>query len=671
VHNACSSCHDTDGNLINRAAGKSFAIGGDCSTCHDESFTAIHAGGSNLIQGHSDIITTTGTQCGTCHSDPPPLVNLNDNKVHDSCSTCHDGQGGLIDLAQGKSAPGNCNTCHGADFTVIHPDDIDHTAIVTVGTTACGNCHIDPPPLVNPNDSKVHNECLTCHDTDGNLVSDAVGKSFTTGGDCTTCHTDPFGTIHPETVDHGLAIQVSFDCASCHNPPPPVIDPVDPKVHNDCSNCHDDNGALVSLAAGNTAPNECITCHGNDLNGLHPDSPATHVATPGSDYVLVFAEGQHDSAMIGDGEIHIACTNCHTTNLGNIHDNNCAACHSGSPSPYDSLGGFWAGGCQQGGCHAAYHEDATLSHWTVEDQCNQCHNNPAWDVQPANCANCHVTNYGPTDTTPPVTTSDAQASYIIPALINFFIRDNGGKVGIGTTYSRLNGGPEQIGTSLLVEENGSHELEFWTVDQAGNEELPHNFAYFTVNNDTTPPVTTSNANSDYETAANITLTATDDNQAGIITTYYRLNGGSIQEGTFIQVPELNGTFNYTLEFWSVDWTGNEELPHNTVTFTIHGGTGTLRLVWGNSDTTGSPCAGDPEANASWTIQKGNQFGPVIASGSNGCPNWSGVDDVIVPVSQTPYFVRIDWWYSDEGFYDQTDFTNILVYPHGDLERLSY
>ena len=671
VHDYCSTCHDNEGGLINLAVGKSFASPGNCTTCHAAPFDTIHPS----TVDHSALIKVDTTGCGNCHSDTPPLVDPVDPKVHDDCSTCHNSEGGLINLAAGKSfsSPGNCTTCHTVSFATIHPDTIDHSPLIKVGTTSCGNCHSNPPPLVDPLNHKVHNACSSCHGSQGSLLSFAAGKSFASPGDCTTCHTDPFATIHPDDVDHSQAIQISTNCDACHDGPPPLVDPVDPKVHDACTTCHDANGGLISLASGNTAPNECITCHGNDLNNLHPSSAATHEATPGSANVLVFADGTHDNAMVGDGTVYMACNTCHTTDLGDIHDKNCSTCHSGSPSPYETLGGFWAGGCQQGACHATYHADVTDKHnevtnYLTENNCTLCHGAGWQDFPPlpSACANCHATSYAG-DTVAPLTTSDAPASILVPGVINYTITDNGGKVGIGTTYSRLDGGQPDVGTSFIVETAGNHTLEFWTVDQAGNEELPHKFANFTAFSDTTPPVTTSNASSDYENAADIILTASDNNPVGIITTYYSLDGGAVQTGNLIHIPELNGNYSYSLEYWSVDGAGNEE-PHHTVNFTIHGGNATLRLVWGNSDVDGSPCTTDPGSKIDWEIHRGPTL---VSSGHSECGvgGWSGVNDIVVPVSLTSYFVDI-WWHST-GDADLAEFPNVNASTHGDVVRISY
>lgn len=83
------------------------------------------------------------------------------------------------------------------------------------------------------------------------------------------------------------------------------------------------------------------------------------------------------------------------------------------------------------------------------------------------------------DLTAPVTTSDATATYAGQARIALSASDAGGS-GVAATYYRLDGGPATAGTVLTVGSTGTHSLEFWSVDRAGNEETPHNVAAFTV-----------------------------------------------------------------------------------------------------------------------------------------------------------------------------------------------
>ena len=660
VHDGCFNCHDSQGRLISLAAGKSLVTGGNCITCHGDEFTTIHPD----TVDHSGLIKVGTTGCGNCHSNPPPLVDPNNPKVHNACSTCHASNGDRISYAAGKtfSQDGDCTTCHTIPFGEIHPPTIDHSNLVTTSGIYCSRCHNDPPPLVDPNDLKVHNACSTCHDDQGNLISLAAGKSMAVGGNCGTCHGDIFTSIHPDTVDHSQAIQVSTDCGVCHTSTA-LVDPNDPTVHNACTTCHNSDGTLHDLAAGNPAPNECITCHGSDVSEAHS---LLHVASPGSDYVVLWVAGSHDDALVGDGKAYVACQNCHNTQaIGVLHVNQCSLCH---PSPVDTLNNAYAGGCQQGGCHTTYHARATDGHSTVSDQCNKCHTNVDMSLVTADaCANCHAT-FDAADTTPPVTTSDAQSSYTGAALIHFTRRQLG-MVDVGFTFYQLDGGATQRGLDALVTSTGTHTLTFWSVDQVGNVESPANTATFTIAEDTVAPTTTSNAHATYYSPANITFTATD-NGSVAPTTYYTINGGPTQSGTSVYIPLQPGTFNYTLQFWSEDWSGNVEAMH-TVNFTVIGGTGTLRLVWGSSDVNGSPCDLDPEAKANWTVQNG--IVPVT-SGAASCSDpggWSGVNDIAVQVSGTPYSVTVNWWNSDGQWWESTDFNNINVTSDGQVERLAY
>ena len=425
-----------------------------------------------------------------------------------------------------------------------------------------------------------------------------------------------------------------------------------------------------SLAAAETLNfTDCADCHGTDIH-----SNVDHTSSPGGSYVTIFADYTHDSVNWDTPSpqfhVFVNCSTCHTADLKTIHANDCVTCHS---TPYNTVKDNWQRGCQQGGCHTVYHADSITAHdpfeWTGDpaNDCTRCHNAGSWEVVQSNCLNCHAT-YGPTDSTPPVTTSNALPSYIGPAFIDFSMRDNNDKVGIGRTYYTLDSGPEIGQGKVFVTAPGAHVLEFWSVDQSGNVETTRKSTSFTITEDVTPPSTTSDAASNYYQGGTITLTATDNSTLGVKATYYSLDGGPTQTGTSINVPTLNGT--HTLVYWSVDWAGNIE-SQRSVTFTVVSGTGTIRLVWGNSDSAGSPCPGDPEANAAWTIYKGGSWsGQIVNQGSGGCPDWSGVNDVSVPVDPAQYLVVVDWYDSYWGFDDQSVFYVSVTAP-GQTIRLSY
>ncbi|MEM2959947.1 MAG: C39 family peptidase [Candidatus Jordarchaeaceae archaeon] len=59
----------------------------------------------------------------------------------------------------------------------------------------------------------------------------------------------------------------------------------------------------------------------------------------------------------------------------------------------------------------------------------------------------------------------------------------------------------------------------------------------------------------------IHLTSSDDN-SGVLETYYRINNGPIKILSIDGQPLIKSqSANNTLEYWSVDWAGNEEIPH--------------------------------------------------------------------------------------------------------------
>ncbi|MCG2808257.1 MAG: hypothetical protein L6413_08360, partial [Coriobacteriia bacterium] len=132
----------------------------------------------------------------------------------------------------------------------------------------------------------------------------------------------------------------------------------------------------------------------------------------------------------------------------------------------------------------------------------------------------------PVDTTAPVTTSNAVATYVSSASITLAATDAGS--GVANTYYRLDSGAQVTGRTINVSTLGSHTIEFWSVDVAGNTET-HKTASFTITApvpvDTTAPVTTSNSVATYVSSASITLAATDAG-SGVANTYYRLDSGA-------------------------------------------------------------------------------------------------------------------------------------------------
>jgi len=233
----------------------------------------------------------------------------------------------------------------------------------------------------------------------------------------------------------------------------------------------------------------------------------------------------------------------------------------------------------------------------------------------------------------PTTTSNVRTSYAGTATIELVA--HAGTSPIAHTYYKVDGGGLQEGTRIVVlapeEGNANHTVEFWSVDEVGTVETPHNTAAFLVEanrvieiedphfvtnactvsdchgtnaaavhyagrgcvtchgagilptldcarsdchpdgmpvHDTTPPVTDGDFPGSYIGTATIILDPADGDGSGVAETYYRLDGGALRTGRTVVVPApAAGTVGHVLSFWSPDLAGNAELPKN-YSFTV-------------------------------------------------------------------------------------------------------
>jgi hypothetical protein len=134
--------------------------------------------------------------------------------------------------------------------------------------------------------------------------------------------------------------------------------------------------------------------------------------------------------------------------------------------------------------------------------------------------------------------------------------------GVSGIKYRVDGGPTQTitgdnGTFLITQDNDGDDVlvEYWAVDNVGNEESHH---YFNINMDQTPPTTDLKVkklggNQEQGWRFEVTLIATDAT-SGVKNIYYRLNGGEwiLYTGPFI----IHTWENIFFEYYSVDFAGN-------------------------------------------------------------------------------------------------------------------
>ncbi|WP_179862992.1 glycine rich domain-containing protein [Bacillus toyonensis] len=116
--------------------------------------------------------------------------------------------------------------------------------------------------------------------------------------------------------------------------------------------------------------------------------------------------------------------------------------------------------------------------------------------------------------------------------------------------------------------------------------------------DTTSPVTTDNAPTDWVNKdVTVDLTATDNDGSGVASTYYQLDNGSTQSGNTVQISD-EGV--HTLTYWSVDNAGNVETQHITtvkIDKTVPVTTDNAPTDWVNKDVTVNLTATDNDGGS--------------------------------------------------------------------------
>jgi len=142
--------------------------------------------------------------------------------------------------------------------------------------------------------------------------------------------------------------------------------------------------------------------------------------------------------------------------------------------------------------------------------------------------------------------------------------------GVGGTYiyapdgsQKTFGGGSYFTVSYVADSSGDWRIRIYDVDA---QTYTFILTIQSISEDIVPPTTTTDYdglwhNSDFS----INLFATDD-LSGVAETFYRINNGPVQNVSFHGQPLITTeSNNNTLEYWSVDNSGKEELPHNILT----------------------------------------------------------------------------------------------------------
>lgn len=171
------------------------------------------------------------------------------------------------------------------------------------------------------------------------------------------------------------------------------------------------------------------------------------------------------------------------------------------------------------------------------------------------------------DLTPPSTTAvfsddNPNQEYIrgpVTATLNATDNLSGPKPG---SFFRIDGGgPNLVFGQFFVAGSGTHTVQYWSEDIAGNVEPPKTRI---LKIDGNPPVTSASVSGNlgtngwYRSSVGISLSATDD-LSGLQRTVYRINGGALQ--TYTGSFTFSTPGQYTVEYWSFDNVNNNEAPH--------------------------------------------------------------------------------------------------------------
>ncbi len=478
---ACINCHNPHANNNNVTAFLRINNDSDqiCLDCHRSRNVKSHrVDGSQYPASHPVNVKYSDAVAATANGYNNPPLNANpDNPGSDLdaqltssngvvlCSTCHDAHNAYSQSANppvadsnGKLGDGNLlrTDTRGAKADAGTPDKLN----------ICTNCHAGKS---NHNSMGQDIQCLDCHaahvDYDPNdptgakgLNIDLIRRNVTKGGAPSQIFYRYTGSKREYKNADGTGV-----CQGCHALPDSIADhaSMDPAV---CNKCHKHNDAKGSFTAA------------------MPD----HKADLGSgDIVMFTSDSTHDVTPLSINE---ECGLCHYGSLVQQHQSKCELCHSGANPPRNSFGGApWNKTCQQGSCHPTFHGAMTANHnnmyWNSSASCDLCHDTSGGYPGPGdNCARCHtpaMTAAAVGDNLPPVTTSNAQATYVGTASIHLTAIDQGSS-GVSNTLYSVNGGRWNIGTDLglTAPTSGSraYTLQFYSTDHAMNIETMHSVA---------------------------------------------------------------------------------------------------------------------------------------------------------------------------------------------------
>ena len=564
---SCAACHTGHHDTVTVRPGLGVVADNEssslCLGCH----SAGGASGANIVSGSTDSFALSSG-----HS---LVASATGSAQLTGCSACHDAHGSsavrpmipesrINGVAVAASGPAACMACHDKDDAWFGPGypstsapSRDASGYPVSGTwpgpgtyESSTNAHRLIPETTQTISAgsdvkRQQGDCLYCHAAHrGANAYDGLLTTFTVPAQ---------DTLAADQTDGSFAA-LCFDCHGGVKPSGFATAPVDIKrfVTVTASATIGYGGHSIVTSGGALpvgAPLPCFECHnphGSRRNNasLISDERGASLGT---------------SSAVG---VRRFCFTCHTT-----HDT--VAKWDGDSATYVAVssGAKVVGLPRNGG---VLHLPPSPGHnETDAESCYECHGN---DYGPIG-RNVHDPQADgklvlaladasgaarASDTLAPVTAADLAAQFT--GTVTLVASDTGS--GVAETLFSLDGGVLTTGTVVAAASDGTHTLQYWSVDNASNVESP-TITEFRV--DEIAPVTSCDAIASYADSATIVLTSRDDvGGTGVNETYSRLDGGDVATGT---VVTTSATGSHTLDFWAVDQAGNSESTH-TVTFTV-------------------------------------------------------------------------------------------------------
>lgn len=400
---ACTECHaDTPGKL---AADHTATIqtDGECSGCHQT--TAGTAAGAPVALADDKVHDA----CTTCHGLDGQLLSLSAANDPATPATVIAMQAGNCAACHGSSFDGHTHT-----HDVSYDASADQSQAAAQPGTPCANCHNDAGASLGSWAAILmehQNACATCHrytNADG-LNSPPLAESDNaiasgTNVTCVTCHTEK--AVGGSQATHGSGHAAGWSAKDQHGYQ------VNRTGFASCQNCHGVNLASCTTCHANngfaTWNTNCTFCHGERASGRQ--SPPLDIQ--GRSDTANTSVGRHDQHVGSSVANTITCVDCHLSHADAIADTNnhldgngMAEVILGGAGVYTRASATTAT-CATSYCHGNFlGGTSTTPNWTSTTAmtCTSCHltttqatGEHARHTQYYACSVCHGSGYSAT-----------------------------------------------------------------------------------------------------------------------------------------------------------------------------------------------------------------------------------------------------------------------------------